>query len=437
MKTAPFLSRAAVLLLAIGGALASTQDAPPAGFVALFNGRDLEGWFGRATEDPRALWQMAPEALAAHREKTRADLRRHWRVAAGELVNDGTGLYATTVKDYRDFELWLEYRTVAGADSGVYLRGCPQVQIWDTTEAGGKWPLGADKGSGGLWNNRPGAPGKDPLRKMDRPFGEWNALRILMVGPRVTVWLNGANVVDDAVMENYFDRSRPIFAAGPIQLQTHGGEIRWRNLYLREIDAEEANRRHRARHGGGFEPLFNGRDFAGWRGADGYEITDGVLVCTEQGGTLFTDRPYADYAFDFEFGLGPGANNGLTIHYPGRGNPAHDGVELQILDDSAPAHAGLQPWQYHGSAYGIKAARRGYLRPVGEWNYQCVTCRGARVEVELNGYPILDLDLEREPAADGQEHPGAARRSGHLGFFGHETRVTFRNIRLKRLAQSD
>jgi len=421
-----------ILALAVADGEAQ-GNVPPEGFVALFNGRDLEGWFGHGTEDPRRLREMTPVALAAHRAKTLEDLRRHWRVENGELVNDGRGLYATTDRDFGDFELRLDYRTVPRADSGIYLRGCPQVQIWDTTREAGKWPLGADKGSGGLWNNSPGAPGKDPLLKMDRPFGEWNRFRIVMIGPRVSVWLNGEQVVDRAVMENYFDRTIPVFPRGPIQLQTHGGEIRWRNVFIREIGPEEANRLHRERGGRGFTEIFNGRDFTGWRNTGGYRVEDGTLVCTPKGRTIFTEQSYGhDYVLDFEFKLTPGANNGLAIHYPGRGNAAYDGIELQILDNAAKKYARLKPWQYHGSAYGIKAARRGYQRRVGEWNHQRVTVAGARIAVALNGYPILDVDLARERPADGQAHPGAARRSGHIGFFGHGDRVAFRNIRIKR-----
>ena len=424
-------------LLALLGATTSTTAQspapPPAGFTALFNGRNLDGWFGRGTKNPRGLRRMSPEDLARHKEKTLEDLRRHWRVDGGELVNDGKGLYATTDRDYGDFELRLHYKTVAGADSGIYLRGCPQVQIWDTTRAGGKWPLGADKGSGGLWNNSPGAPGKDPLEKMDRPLGEWNRIRILMIGPRVTVWLNGRKVVDDAVMENYFARERPIFSRGPIQLQTHGGEIRWRNIFIREIGPEEANAHLRSAGGEEFTPLFNGKDFTGWKKTSGYLIEDGRLVCTPKGRTIHTVDQYGDYVLRFEFKLTPGANNGLAIHYPGRGNPAYEGVELQILDNRAPKYSALKPWQYHGSAYGIKAALRGFQRPPGQWNFQQVTCSATRIEVELGGFKILDADLAGIRAADGRDHPGARRRCGHIGFFGHGARVEFRNIRIRKL----
>ena len=159
---------------------------PPPGFTALFNGKDLDGWRGGETFDHRK-WLAMPEAeRAATNAEWTADMRKHWRVEDGELVNDGKGKYAATENDYGDFELLVEYRTVPKADSGIYLRGCPQVQIWDSTEKE-KFSIGADKGSGGLWNNSPGAPGKDPLVQADKPFGEWNSFRIIMVGAKVSV----------------------------------------------------------------------------------------------------------------------------------------------------------------------------------------------------------------------------------------------------------
>jgi hypothetical protein len=182
-------------------------------------------------------------------------------------------VYLATDADYRDYELWIDYKTVAGADSGIYLKGTPQIQIWDSTEAGGKWNIGADKGSGGLWNNTAGN-GKDPLVLADKPFGEWNRVRVMQIGGRTSVWLNDQLVVDWAILENYWDKTagktaeqiRPLVAAGPIQLQTHGGEIRWRNILVREIKPAEANAILASRGGEGFVSAFNGRDFAGWAG---------------------------------------------------------------------------------------------------------------------------------------------------------------------------
>lgn len=434
----------ALLPLALLTLPALAQDAPPEGFHALFNGRDLAGWWGASTEDPRGWSALAPDALAEKKAASLADIRAHWSVEDGVLVNDGQGLYLTTEANYGDFDLRLEYRTVAGADSGIYLRGVPQVQIWDTTEAGGKWNLGADKGSGGLWNNAAGAAGKDPLVHADKPFGEWNAVRVVMVGERVTVWLNGERVVDHARLDNYFDRSRPVPRTGPIQLQTHGGEIRWRNVWLRELGVDEANGILLA-HGvdrdaapEGFESIFDGQSLAGWAGpTDNYEVVDGAIRCKPgHGGTIWWDRELADFEVELQFNLPPGGNNGLAIRYPGQGDTAYVGMcELQVLDNTAQKYANLDPRQYHGSVYGQVAAERGYLRPTGEWNVQRVTVKGPWITVELNGSRILHADTSQvtEFMVDPAKFEGRGRTSGFFGLAGHSDPVRFRGLRVREL----
>lgn len=225
-----------VSLIALPALSAAELNVPPQGFVALFNGKDLTGWRGASTEDPRKRLALDPAARAEKDKASVVDIHKHWTIDKGELVNDGTGLYLTTEKDFGDFELLIDYKTVAKADSGIYLRGIPQVQIWDYTKEGGKWDRNADKGSGGLFNNPKGSPGQLPLVLADKPFGEWNSFKITMIGDKVTVYLNDKLVVDKAPLYNYFDKgASPPFATGPIQLQTHGGEIRWRNVFLREI----------------------------------------------------------------------------------------------------------------------------------------------------------------------------------------------------------
>jgi len=422
-------------LILTGGA----APTPPAGFTALYNGRDLTGWRGGDTYDHRKWLALPTDERAKLETEWTTDMRGHWRPDGDELVNDGSGKYATTEKDYGDFELLVDYRTVAGADSGIYLRGCPQVQIWDYTDKQ-KFPVGSHLGSGGLWNNSAGAPGKDPLVKADKPFGEWNRFRVLMVGARVSVWLNDRLVVDHALMENYFDRKSPIPDRGPIQLQTHGGEIRWRNVFVREIGAEEANRLLVGRgEDAGFKPIFNGKDFTGWTGElDSYEIVDGAIVCRpKKGGTVFTKEEFADFVVRLEFKLPPGGNNGLALRHPGSGNPAYVAMmECQILDDNYEQVTGnkLDPRQAHGSAYGMIAAARGYQRPVGDWNFQEVTVKGSTLKVELNGTVILDGDVSKVTEFMGNTpHPGKDRTSGSFGFAGHHDPVAFRNIRIKRL----
>ena len=424
-------------LLTCGSILRAAQVDPPAGFTALFNGKDLSGWHGMGHFDPRKIWAMTPEERAEFREKSMEDVRKHWTIENGELVNDGEGVYLTTDKDYGDFELLIDYKTVAKADSGIYLRGNPQVQIWDFTEEGGKWNIGADKGSGGLWNNSPGAPGKDPLVLADKPFGQWNTMRIITVGSKVTVFLNDKLVVDRAIMENFWDRKKPLWPKGPIQLQTHGGEIRWRNVYIREIPPEEANKYLAADDDAGFLKLFNGQNLNGWLGpVDNYEVKDGAIVCKAgQGGTIYTKETFGDFAVRLEFKLPPGGNNGLAIRYPGEGDTAYAGMcELQVLDNTHPRYADLDPRQFHGSAYGIAAAEKGFLRPVGEWNYQEVIVRGPNIYVELNGTPILNADLSKiDDFMANRPHPGLDRKSGHFGFAGHNDPVAYRNIRAKKL----
>lgn len=231
----------AATLACLAIATPAAQVRAPEGFTPLYNGRDLTGWRGGDTYDHRKWLALPAAERAALDAEWTADMRAHWRAAGPELVNDGKGKYATTVRDYGDFELRLEYNTVPLADSGIYLRGVPQVQIWDHTNPA-EFRNGAQKGSGGLWNNSRGAPGKDPLVLADKPFGEWNAFRIVMVANRVSVWLNGHLVVDHAVMENYYDRALPVPDRGPISLQTHGGPIRWRHIVIREIGRGEAQR---------------------------------------------------------------------------------------------------------------------------------------------------------------------------------------------------
>ncbi|MGV3772982.1 MAG: 3-keto-disaccharide hydrolase [Verrucomicrobiales bacterium] len=421
----------------VGAVSALAQNvAPPAGFTAIFNGKDLSGWFGMDM-DPRKLWSMTPEEQKAKKAESLKDIQKHWTVENGELVNDGHGLYLTTEKDYGDIEFLIEYKTVAQADSGIYLRATPQVQIWDFTKEGGKWNIGADKGSGGLWNNSPGAPGKDPLVLADKPFGQWNKMRILQIGARTTIYLNDKLVVDNAIMENFWDRKKPLFAKGPIQLQTHGGEIRWRNVFLREIPAQEANAFLAGHSSKGFAKVFNGKDLTGWTGpVDNYEVKDGAVVCKPgKGGTIYTKDEYADFVVRFEFKLPPGGNNGLAIRYPGQGDPAYAGMtELQVLDNTDPKYKNLDARQYHASAYGMAAAEQGYLRPVGEWNFQEVTVKGSTIQVELNGSPILNTDLSKvTDYLANSPHPGKDLKSGHFGFAGHNDPVAFRNVQIKKL----
>jgi acetyl esterase/lipase len=221
-------------------ATAQELNVAPPGFQALFNGKDLTGWYGC---NPHEAEKLSEEKKRANLGKQREEFAKHWSVENGELVNVGTGPYATTEREFGDIELLLEYKTVPKADSGIYLRGTPQVQIWDVNQRfDPKNPTRKPhQGSGGLFNNTPNTLGRDPNLVADKPFGQWNTFKIKQIGARTWVTLNTRLVVDGAIMENFWDRSKPLPAKGPIMLQTHGGEIRWRNIFVRDIPSEEAN----------------------------------------------------------------------------------------------------------------------------------------------------------------------------------------------------
>jgi len=205
--------------------LSNGVQAPPSGFTALFNGQDLTGWKGLLAgpnDNPAKRAKLSPEELAKAQAEADANMRAHWKAADGVIEFDGKGRSLATAKDYGDFEMLVDWKILPGGDSGIYLRGSPQVQIWDH-------PVG----SGGLYNNQKN-PSK-PLVCADKPVGEWNTFRIMMVGDKVTVHLNDKLVIDNVTMENYWDRSQPIFPTGQIELQNHGGKLWFRNIFIREL----------------------------------------------------------------------------------------------------------------------------------------------------------------------------------------------------------
>jgi hypothetical protein len=220
---------------------------------------------------------------------------------------------------------------------------------------------GAQKGSGALWNDNNDNPGKWPLVLADNPVGQWNTLHIKMVGTRVWVWLNDKQTVNGSIIDNYFDRSRPIRPAGPVELQTHGSEIRFRNIYVREIKSDEANETLSKMVGSeGYKNVFNGKDFTGWGGdVDQYEVKEGGIFCKQgKGGNVHTIDEYTDFEAKLEFKLPPAGNNGLCIHYPGATVPitaasqAGKTVTITAANDYTPTQTviikGLTPEAYNG-----------------------------------------------------------------------------------------
>ncbi len=249
MRIYLILSSGLVAFLTLPATLAAAQpvsSVPPAGFASLFNGKDLKGWRGRpgggGVFSPYVEAKFTPEERAAKQAEWNNDRDVHWRAdtSKGEIVSDGKGVHLATEKTYGDFEFRVDWMlTQPCGDSGVYLRDYPQVQIWDPA-CPRVQRAGAAKGSGGLWNDNDSNPGKWPLVRADNPIGQWNRMAIKMAGTRVWVTLNGKDVVVGQVLDNYFDRTQPVLPTGSIELQTHGSEVRFRNIYIREIPASEA-----------------------------------------------------------------------------------------------------------------------------------------------------------------------------------------------------
>ncbi len=214
--------------------ISQPDNVPPEGFKALFNGHDLIGWKG-LVENPPKRAKMSAGELAAAQVKADERMREGWKVENGALVFSGKGDSLCTTKDYGDFELLVDWKIPPKGDSGIYLRGSPQVQIWETNSPGQFKP---PDGSGGLYNNQKNP--RHPSKLADHPVGEWNRFRILMVGEKVHVFLNNELVVDNVTMENYWERDKPIYPSGQIELQNHGGPLWFKNVFVREISRDAA-----------------------------------------------------------------------------------------------------------------------------------------------------------------------------------------------------
>lgn len=405
------------------------------GLYALFNEKDLEGWQG-VFSNPIKRAAMDEKSFHKEQDKANTVMKEGWEAKDGLLIFKGKGENIGTVKHYGDFEMYVDWKITADGDAGIYLRGTPQVQIWDTARTN----VGAEVGSGGLYNNAT-HPSK-PLKVADNPVDEWNTFYIKMIGEKVTVYLNGDLVVDNVILENYWDRSRPLFAKEMIELQAHGTYVAYRDIYIRELDGAEPFQLSAEEKEAGYELLFDGSHLDKWTGnKTDYVVENGTIaIYPDRGGSgnLFTEKEFDDFVFRFEFKLTPDANNGLGIRSPLTGDAAYVGMELQILDNTADIYKNLKEYQFHGSLYGVAAAKRGHLNPVGEWNYQEVVAKGNQIKVILNGVTILDVDITdaiEKGTLDGREHPGLSRKGGHIGFLGHGDVVYFKNIRVLDLSK--
>ncbi|MCD6376208.1 MAG: DUF1080 domain-containing protein, partial [Caldisericaceae bacterium] len=391
---------------------------PPDGFIALFNGKDLSGWQAVAV-NPVQKRTLPPQKVDSLQRAADGEMRKHWQVKNGILMFDGQGyLSLQTKRSFRNFELLIDWKIEKNGDSGIYLRGCPQVQIWDPNQ----WHIG----SGGLYNNQHHP--SQPLTVADRPIGQWNRFRIIMKGERVTVYLNDVLVVNNVVLENYWEREKPLYREGPIELQAHNSPLYFKNIFIRELPDEPELYKG---------PLFNGQNLDGWQVVgnrpDSWGVENGILFTTGKGGSwLSTKREFSDFKLTLEFRVPPGGNSGVFIRAPQQGDPAYTGMEIQVLDDYAEQYAHLKPWQYTGSIYGVQAPSKRVTKAAGQWQKMVIICLGPKVTVELNGQLINKANLINFMHLE-STHPGLKRRKGFIGLQNHTDRVEYRNIFIEEL----
>lgn len=427
---------AILILLGIANlASAEKLNVPPKGFVALFNGKDISGWQGLAGKggNPLSRMKMSPQQLATAQAAADQQAREHWQAKDGVLVFDGKGKSLCTKKKYGNFEMYVDWKIHEKGDSGIYVRGAPQIQIWDPKHAKGV-------GSGGLYNNKQN-PSK-PLVVADNPIGEWNTFFIRMVGERVTVKLNGKLVTDNVILENYWDRKQPIFAREQIELQNHGNTLYFRNIYIRELpDVETAA----TRSDQNFFALYDGSSLSSWNfEKGGWTIDeDGNLARQpgKRGNYIWSKESFDDFTLDLDFKMSKGCNSGVFVRTANPKSPVQTGIEIQILDSHGRSGLGAHAC---GAIYDLVAPTTDAARAAGKWNHMTVTAKGSKLSVVLNSKLVAQMDLDRWAEAgknpDGTKNKFKTalkdfKRSGFIGFQDHGKPVWLRNVRVKRLTK--
>lgn len=382
---------------------------PADGFVSLFNRKDTAGW------------------------KTHPSQPGNWQVKDGVLVGSGPSIsfLYTERADYRDFHLRVEARINKDGNGGVLFRSTGHPAF--PTQAP-KFPFAYeakihDAGTirtGGLY--RSGTVLKHVEESL-APAGDWFTLEVIAHGSRVAVKVNGKTTIDGPVGEQ--------IRQGHLALHQFDARtvVEFRRIEIKEILPEPVAQLPPDE----FVPLFNGKDLSGWQGdLQSHKVEGGALVRSNPG-ILFTTKDYADFVLRFEFKLPPGGNSGIGLRAPrGAGDVAYTAVEVQILDDGHPRYKEMRPWQAHGSIYGVVPARRGVLKPTGEWNEQEIVAHGSKIKVTVNGTVVVDADVApfadgKEKPASGREHPGLRNKTGAIALLGHLDPVAFRNLRIREI----
>lgn len=410
----------------------------PEGYTALLNAKNLHGWQGRFT-DIESLREMSAGDRKAAQVKADEDMKEHWMVSEeGTLIFDGRGQGISTVKHYKNFDLLIQWKIKPRGSSGIYLRGYPQVQLWDTRMM--------EAGSGGLFNNK--KEGKAPLERADKRAGLWNQTRVRVIEGYVWVWLNEKLVVDGAKLENFYRRGEKIAESGPIELENDDNTLYFRNIFIQEIPDDVARnelkqytafKAKKAKESENVIHLFDGSSLEHFTfKPDGWKIDNKSLVLNPNGGYIWTREKYENFILELEYKVSADCNSGLFFRSD-PDNPVQGGFEIQIRD----SHGKDTPGKHDdGALYDLVAPEKIMSKKAGEWNTLKLVCDGPKIILTVNDRKVIDVNIDEWDTA-GQNPDGSKNkfkailkdlpRKNHIGFQDHGKPVAYRNIRLKML----
>jgi hypothetical protein len=185
------------------------------------------------------------------------------------------------------------------------------------------------------------------------------------------------------------------------------------------------------------KPLFNGKDLSGWRAIkcpiSSWTVHDGMLSCSGgANGWLATETQHANFELELEFRVPSAGNSGIFLRTPEQGNPAYDGLEIQVLDDESPKYTELKPFQYCGSLYDLMAPSAKVAKKANQWQTVKIVCDHRIIQVTLNDRKVVDANLD-DLRAHESTHPGLKRSTGFIGLQNHGEAVDFKNIRIREL----
>lgn len=407
----------------------------PEGYTALMNAKSLHGWQGRFADIESVKKMSADERKNAQAEADKA-MKENWMVSEeGTLIFDGRGQGISTIKHYRHFDLMFQWKIKPRGSTGIYLRGYPQVQLWDTRMM--------EVGSGGLFNNK--GEGKTPLERADKNTGLWNQARVRMLEDRVWVWMNDKLVVDGARLENFYNREGKIAESGPIEIENDDNTLYFRNMFIREISDEEA--KNELKQYAAFKSkkqaedehvihLFDGSSLEYFTfKPDGWKIENDTLVLNPEGGYLWTREKYENFVLELEYQVTEGCNSGVFFRADPV-NPVQGGFEIQIMDSYGDDEPGKHD---DGALYDLVAPKQIVSRKPGEWNTFKLVCDGPKIILTVNQHKLVDVNIDEWDTA-GKNPDGSANkfktivkdlpRKNHIGFQDHGKPVAYRNIRL-------